>query len=94
MIFELSRDYKRAFELIKNGDRIVCLVDYGDGCRDPAANIASTYTRGEINISARGISYIYLFDDQVETSEMFEKECDRLNVEFYLPVGGNHERNR
>ncbi len=84
-MFELSRDYKKAFELIKKGDRIVCLVDY-QGCRDVAANIASKYNHGQINISARGISYIYLFEDQVETSEMFEKECDRLNVEFFLPV--------
>jgi hypothetical protein len=88
MIFELSRDYKRAFELIKKGDRLACFVDYGNGCRDVAANIANAYTRGEINISARGISYIYLFDDQAETSEMFERECDRLNVEFYLPIQG------
>lgn len=85
-MFELSRDYKKAFELIKKGDRLACFVDYGNGCRDVAANIASAYTRGEINISARGISYIYLFDDQVETSDMFESECDRLNVEFFLPV--------
>jgi hypothetical protein len=85
-MFELSRDYKKAFELIKKGDRLACFVDYGNGCRDVAANIASAYTRGEINISARGISYIYLFDDQAETSEMFEQQCDRLNVEFFLPL--------
>ena len=60
-MFELSRDYKRAFKLIKKGDRLACFVDY-EGCRDPAANIASAYTRGEINISARGISFLILFD--------------------------------
>lgn len=86
MMFELSRDYKRAFELIKKGDRLVCLVDYA-GCRDVAANIVSRFNHGQINISARGISYIYLFEDQAETSEMFESECDRLNVEFFLPMG-------
>lgn len=84
-MFELSRDYERAFELIKNGERLACFLDY-EGCRDVAANITSKYNRGQINISARGISYIYLFADQAETSEMFKKECNRLNVEFFLPI--------
>jgi hypothetical protein len=32
-MFNLSRDYQKAFELIKSGDRLVCLLDC-DGCRD------------------------------------------------------------
>jgi hypothetical protein len=87
MIFELSRDYKKAFELIKKGDRLICLLDY-DGCRDVA--IARTDRFGELTVGARGIGYSHFFRDQVETDELFLTHCDRLNVEFYLPIQGEN----
>jgi hypothetical protein len=83
MIFELSRDYKRAFELIKKGDRIACFLDY-EGCRDVAiAELTKPYK--DLIVGARGITYIFLFTDFYEE---FKKCCDRLNVEFYLPIQG------
>ena len=83
-MFELSRDYVKAFELIKNGDRLACLLDYED-CKDVA--IAKCDKHGNLIIGARGISYLYFFDDQVATNELFLGHCDRLNIEFYLPIG-------
>ena len=85
MTFELSRDYKRAFELIKKGDRLACLVDYSR-CRDIA--IARLLQNKEITIGARGISYLYFFEDQIEDDQMFVEQCTSLNVEFYLPIQG------
>ncbi len=84
-MFEISRDYKRAFELIKKGHRLACLLDYSQ-CRDIA--IARLLQNKDLTVGARGISYLYFFDDQIEDDQMFIEHCDRLNVEFYLPIQG------
>jgi len=81
-LFELSRDYSKAFELIKRGDRLSCLVDYED-FRDPA--IARLIGK-DILIGVRGIGYIDLCDDQLESDGVFVEECDRLDVQFFIPV--------
>lgn len=82
-MFELSRDYERAWQLMQQGDRLACWVDYV-GCRD----IASARINRSLNldVGARGIGYIYLFEDQIQDSNMFVKQCERLNIEFYLPL--------
>lgn len=86
-MFHLSRNYQKAFELIQRGDRLVCLVDYED-CRDVAiARWNNQGNRhGSLVVGARGIAYLYFFEDQLETNDLFIEHCDRLNVEFYLPV--------
>jgi len=82
-VFEISRNFEKAFELIQRGDRLVCLLDY-EGCRDVA--IARWDKSGELIVGARGIAYLYFFDDQLGTNDLFIKHCDRLNIEFYLPI--------
>ncbi len=82
-MFSLSRDYQKAFELIKSGDRLVCLLDY-DGCKDVAiARTNEAY--GDLIIGARGISYLHLLPFQASL-EPFLVHCDRLNIEFFLPI--------
>jgi hypothetical protein len=84
-MFELSRDYKRAFVLIEKGDHIVCLLDrYDWDCREAA--IAKCDDLCDLVIIANDKLYLRLFDFDRETSEQFEQQCDRLNVEFFLPI--------
>lgn len=84
-MFELSRDYKRAFVLIEKGDHIVCLLDRNDcDCREAA--IAKCDDLCDLVIIANDKLYLRLFDFDRETSEQFEQQCDRLNVEFFLPI--------
>lgn len=82
-VYELSRDYARAWELIQRGDRLACYVD-NQGYRE----IAETISRGIGNavcIACRGTSYIYLWDDQY-TFEVFKAACEAKKVDFYLPI--------
>jgi hypothetical protein len=81
MIFELSRDYVYAWNLIQKGDRLAAWVDYEVNHKD----IAQAYKWHNCTmIVAKGTQYIYLFEEQ-NTFNDFAKHCTKLNVEFYLP---------
>lgn len=81
-MFELSRDYDKAWQLIQQGDRLACWVEHELHSKD----IASAYRFNEITIvCARGTIYIYLFA-QYDTLEGFLLGCTKLNIEFYLPL--------
>ena len=84
-MYELSRDYERAWELIQQGDRLACWLDYHKEIRDVAYACLSC---DSIRIGARGISYIYLLPEEI-TLERFKVECESLNIEFYLPISDN-----
>lgn len=77
MLFELSRDYKKAFELIKKGDRIV-----GWTYLTSKQSIEAWLSEAQQNIN---LGCVWINKEQAKTSEMFERECSRLNVEFFLP---------
>jgi len=81
VMFELSRDYEKAWQLIHQGDRLACWIEHLHG-----KDIASAYRFNEVTIvCARGTIYIYLFADY-DTLENFLQRCTKLNVEFYLPL--------
>jgi hypothetical protein len=82
-MFELSRDYERAFELIKQGDRLPCWLDYKEGIRDIAVAKMTDY--GDCLIGVRGWAYLDFSGEQLETNVLFLSYCNDLNIEFYLP---------
>jgi len=85
MIYELSRDYERAWQLMRQGDRLACWVEHELHGKD----IASAYRFNEITIvCARGTIYIYLFADY-DTLENFLLRCTELNIKFYLPLSND-----
>jgi hypothetical protein len=85
MIYQLSRDYDRAWQLIQQGEKLACWVDYDSLFRD----IAQAYKWfGATMIVARGTQYVYLFEEQNNFDD-FAKRCTELNAEFYLPLADN-----
>ena len=83
--YKTSRDYARLVELMKQG-AVICIVDYDrtHDCRDIAHTIFEADTgRGDsmFQISARGISYVYAWDEAG-----FIKQCQRTNCEFIEPT--------
>jgi hypothetical protein len=85
MIYELSRDYDRVWQLIQQGEKLACWVDYDSLFRD----IAQAYKWFEATmIVARGTQYVYLFEEQNNFDD-FAKRCTGLNAEFYLPLADN-----
>lgn len=82
VMFELSRDYEKAWQLIQQGDRLACWVDYEVNHKD----IACAYKWHEIFlITVRGTNYIYLYGEE-NNFDKFCQQCAKLNVIFYLPI--------
>lgn len=80
-MFELSRNYERAWRLINEGQALACWLTYQDG-KDIA--LASKFGYA-VSIGARGTTYIYLAPRRA-TYEDFVKHCTDQDVEFYLPL--------
>jgi hypothetical protein len=84
MIYELSRDYDRAWQLIQQGDQLACEYDRRIH-RDVGKCTKSIGDTSTIAISSQMLVALYLptvFDD-------FAKRCTELNAEFYLPLADN-----
>ena len=84
--YKTSKDYRKLWELAKN-QSIVCICDYGTfdaeyRCRDIAH---TTYYDGNMNVSARGIGYVTVFDYKIEE---FIKQCEQINLEWIVPNSG------
>lgn len=72
--YRVSRDYKWLWQLCHETP-IICIVSYLD-CRD----IACTLVYGDtVQVSARGISYIYASDE-----EDFIKQCTQSFLEWII----------
>ena len=82
MIYGLSRDYARAWELIRQGDRVACEYDRHIH-RDVGKCDKSV--EGTIAISSNQLVYRYL----PTVFELFVERCTELNVEFYIPLTDN-----
>jgi hypothetical protein len=84
-IYELSRDYARAWELIQQGAKLACWVDalYAN-CR----HIVDAY---------KGVACLFFmeFEDWEEYPssdpfEFFVQRCTERNAEFYLPIADKY----
>lgn len=85
-----SKDYKKLFQFIVDGNTAVAYVDYDYRDGEVARDICKVERRGEffINIGVRGMAYGNVFEFQREEGteeELFIKECEGLNLEW---VGG------
>ncbi len=86
MTYQLSRDYNRAWELIQQGDRLACWVEYmqdGEAVRDIAAAICPENT---LIIGARGTMYVWIPNANFN---LFRRACAENKIEFYLPIPNN-----
>lgn len=95
MTYKISKDYKRLKQLLDQGDKIVCFVNFdwdrkGDIVTDIA--LARLVGSGEYIISCRGLAYISIqplwysdFSDE-KLYKVFEQD----NVQFIDP---DYERN-
>gem|GEM_PF-2089020 len=84
MKFELTKNYDVAFELIKKGDRPICLINNErENCKDVA--FARWIDDYGLIVTARGTSYLHLTPTQSRTNKLFIKACKRLDVEFFIP---------
>ena len=90
-LYNTSRDYDKLFDLIEAGHRIVCLVDFrfrGEGEDTPASrDICSTKKTyyGDIDIGARGISYISIFNGAKDKKQVFKIWCEKVNLAWLVP---------
>ncbi|MDV3673641.1 hypothetical protein CMU49_02415 [Elizabethkingia anophelis] len=90
--YNLSRDYSKLYDLIRNKTLIVCFIDYYGRYREendypPCRDVAKINYRSDndIDIGVRGISYggIGDFGKQNRSSkERFIEECESLNLEW------------
>lgn len=84
MMYELSRDYGRAWQLIQQGEKLACWVDSEADMKSVAhacLDIDATW------ITDNETNYLYLLEQN--TFELFAKRCTELNIEFYLPLADN-----
>lgn len=92
--YNLSKDYKKLFELVNNGHKIACWVDYDYRrtgvhiIRDSCICMKKEY--GDYDFGVRGMAYGDLTKYRIDNSnlseeELFTKECERMNLEFIEP---------
>jgi hypothetical protein len=90
MIYELSRDYARAWELIQNGEKLACWVDRDISNRGIAYACHENWCHST-KIQDYQTRYFYVFDQEhgSDVFTLFSKKCKELNIEFYLPLADN-----
>jgi len=84
MIFELSRDYARAWELIQQGEKLACWVDWKQQ-RYIARAEKWQLNNGTFITNNGNVYYVWMVDED-NTFDLFDKRCTELNIEFYLPL--------
>ena len=83
--YKTSTDYERLYDLAQS-QRIVCFVDYMTH-RDVAQTQAIRREGDEVDVAARGISYVqgYQFEENT-AKETFIEGCKSSNLEFIFPT--------
>jgi len=99
-MYNLSRDYKKLFDLICEGKVAAAFVDYrfreAEGYVHRDVCLVKRHGPFQINISARGISYgdIYPFMEKDGTEEeVFKRSCGWVNLEWIDPDLSPQENN-
>jgi hypothetical protein len=82
--YQVSRDYEALWGLLLQVE-VVCFVDYdpmkdGDPCRDVCSTMRYPEEGQPIQISARGVCYVY-----ARTKAAFIKQCVKYNLEWLVP---------
>jgi hypothetical protein len=89
MIYELSRDYARAWELIQQGEKLACWVD----CSERPSRCTTDISKDDDCLFFLEPS---IFDDWQEKIlnlsrfERFVKRCTERDAEFYLPTASTN----
>jgi hypothetical protein len=89
--YPLSKDYHRLHKLITEGNEIICFIDYKIMKQDekeiPIRDICQGKLKpdGVVEFLARGIGYLFLFQDQVKNIDFFCNCCKQKNIEFIEP---------
>lgn len=96
-LYETSRDYDRLFELLESGHRIICIIDYrfhSESKKAPASRDICIARKNnyEINVSARGISYLCIFNEMFDRKELFKAACASDNLVWILPNNGDLQK--
>lgn len=93
MIYNLSRDYSRLYDLLCEGEEVVCFVAYKvkltrttilrrDVCR--AKRLGEFHI--DINVRGRGYGGIFPVDNESDSElKLLRRECTRLNLEWIDP---------
>lgn len=81
--YQTSTDYERLYELLSQGNKVVCFVDYitWDGGKRTISGRDVCFARAEKNrvrFVGRGIEY----GEHRAGKESFTADCKRSNVEF------------
>lgn len=86
-MYKLSRDYKKLYKLLSEGNEFICFVDYQPDklirlYRDVC--IARRHDYG-ISFQSRGIGYGGVDEWDPQTIEYFEAVCAAQNIEWIVP---------
>lgn len=95
MIYTLSKDYEKLYQLVKSGETVVCFVDHrwvdGEISRDICKCTYSAEYEDFV-FGVRGTQYggVYSFSledpgNWDEEKKLFLSECQRMNVEWIVP---------
>lgn len=98
MTYKVSKDYKRLKQLLDQGDKVVCFVDFDWNRKgDIVADIALAKRVGsgeymEYAVSCRGIGYISIYPSWFSdfSDEKLYEAFEQDNVQFIDP---DYERN-
>ena len=89
--YKTSNDYQKLFELLCEGQTIICIVDqYSAGMLTDNRTIckANRFDEFDINFSTPGVGYIsinsYHKDKYSSEIECFIEKCNKMNVEFIV----------
>lgn len=85
MIYELSRDYARAWQLIQQGKKVACWVDVHFRSIIAFAFYQDDYEATKITDNEW--NYLDMLEDN--NFDDFAKRCTELSAEFYLPIADN-----
>lgn len=80
----LSKDYKKLYTLVKDGENVACFVDYVYAKSLPPVRDICLAKKNQNNIMfiARGISYGNIDYWEPQTYDYFEKVCKGMNLEW------------
>lgn len=83
--YEWQDDYYHLWSLVKK-ERVICLVNYDNLCKDIASTHFNYVDRLKnpicVTVSARGICYIL-----ASNREDFIDQCKKNNLKYILPTG-------